>query len=55
MMVREIWKEVDRRDQRHRGCCINGLRKKVEIPGTRPLIHTVRALGMRSGRQNRGR
>lgn len=44
MMARDIWKEsavVTNAIE----VCINGLRKKVEIPGTEPLIHTIRGVG----------
>ena len=44
MMAREIWKESTVVTNAIE-VCINGLRKKVEIPGTRPLIHTVRGVG----------
>lgn len=44
MMARDIWKEPTVVTNAIE-VCINGLRKKVEIPGTEPLIHTVRGVG----------
>lgn len=45
MIGREVWKEPDGVWTNVIEVCINALRKKVEQPGQRQLIHTVRGVG----------
>lgn len=45
MIGREVWKEPDGVWTNVIDVCINSLRKKVEQPGQRQLIHTVRGVG----------
>ncbi|MBA3624142.1 MAG: winged helix-turn-helix transcriptional regulator, partial [Methylibium sp.] len=44
---REVWKEVKRATPMDNviDVHIGRLRKKIDQPGTRPLIHTVRGVG----------
>ena len=46
-LAREIWKEVNRATPLDNviDVHIGRLRKKIDLPGTRPLIHTVRGVG----------
>jgi DNA-binding response OmpR family regulator len=45
MLARDVWKEPDGLMTNVIDVCVNGLRKKVESPGQRQLIHTVRGVG----------
>lgn len=45
MIGREVWKEPDGMWTNVIEVCVNSLRKKVEQPGERQLIHTVRGVG----------
>lgn len=45
MLGREIWKEPDGVLTNVIDVCVNALRKKVEQPGQRQLIHTIRGVG----------
>ena len=45
MIARDVWKEPLGVMTNVIEVCMNGLRKKVEMPGTRPLIRTVRGVG----------
>lgn len=45
MIGREVWKEADGTWTNVIEVCINALRKKVEQPGQRQLIHTIRGVG----------
>jgi two-component system, OmpR family, copper resistance phosphate regulon response regulator CusR len=45
MLSREVWKEPTGAMTNVIDVYINGLRKKVERPGSTPLIHTVRGVG----------
>jgi DNA-binding response OmpR family regulator len=45
MLGREVWKEPDHALTNVIDVYINQLRRKVEMPGRRPLIHTLRGLG----------
>jgi DNA-binding response OmpR family regulator len=45
MLAREVWKEPYGLMTNVIEVCINSLRKKIDLPGTRPLIHTVRGVG----------
>ncbi len=45
MIARDVWKETTGAMTRIIDVYINALRKKVEHPGRRPLIHTVRGIG----------
>lgn len=45
MLGREVWKEPDGMWTNVIEVCINALRKKVEKPGQRQLIHTLRGVG----------
>jgi DNA-binding response OmpR family regulator len=45
MLARDVWKEPDGLMTNVIEVCINSLRKKVESPGHRQLIHTVRGVG----------
>lgn len=45
MIARDVWKESTGAMTRIIDVYINALRKKVEQPGRRPLIHTVRGIG----------
>ena len=45
MLGREVWKEPDGVLTNVIDVCVNALRKKVERPGQRQLIHTVRGVG----------
>ncbi len=45
MIGREVWKESDGVWTNVIEVCINALRKKVEQPGQRQLIHTIRGVG----------
>jgi DNA-binding response OmpR family regulator len=45
MLARDVWKEPQGLLTNAIEVCINGLRRKVELPGTRPLILTVRGVG----------
>jgi DNA-binding response OmpR family regulator len=45
MLARDVWKEPQGLLTNAIDVCVNGLRKKVELPGTRPLILTVRGVG----------
>ena len=45
MLARDVWKEPQGLLTNAIEVCVNGLRKKVELPGTRPLILTVRGVG----------
>jgi two-component system, OmpR family, copper resistance phosphate regulon response regulator CusR len=45
MIAADVWKETTGALTRVVDFYINALRKKVELPGRRPLIHTVRRMG----------
>ncbi|HQX50261.1 MAG TPA: response regulator transcription factor [Planctomycetaceae bacterium] len=45
MLARDVWKEPHGLLTNAIEVCVNGLRKKVELPGSRPLIVTVRGVG----------
>jgi DNA-binding response OmpR family regulator len=45
MLGRDVWKEENFALTNVIDVCITYLRRKVELPGTRPLIHTLRGLG----------
>jgi DNA-binding response OmpR family regulator len=45
MIARDVWKETTGAMTRIIDVYINALRKKVEHPGRRTLIHTVRGIG----------
>lgn len=45
MLGREVWKEPDGVLTNVIEVCVNALRKKIEQPGQRQLIHTVRGVG----------
>jgi len=45
MLARDVWKEPQGLLTNAIEVCVNGLRKKVELPGARPLIVTVRGVG----------
>ncbi len=45
MLTRDVWKEPQGLLTNVIDVCVNSLRKKVEVPGTRPLIETVRGVG----------
>ncbi|HEY4258774.1 MAG TPA: response regulator transcription factor, partial [Schlesneria sp.] len=45
MIGREVWKSPDGVFTNVIDVCINSLRKKIERPGQRQLIHTVRGVG----------
>jgi two-component system copper resistance phosphate regulon response regulator CusR len=45
MIGREVWKEPDGVWTNVIEVCINALRKKIEQPGQKQLIHTVRGVG----------
>src|SRR5947209_11189813 len=45
MIARDVWKETSGTLTNSIDVYINSLRKKVEQPGTRQLIHTVRGVG----------
>lgn len=45
MIARDVWKETTGAMTRVIDVYINGLRKKVELPGHRVLIHTARGIG----------
>lgn len=45
MIARDVWKEPLGVMTNVIEVCVNGLRKKIELPGTRPLIRTVRGVG----------
>jgi two-component system copper resistance phosphate regulon response regulator CusR len=45
MLGRDVWQEPDGVLTNVIDVCVNSLRKKVELPGQRQLIHTVRGVG----------
>jgi two-component system copper resistance phosphate regulon response regulator CusR len=45
MLAREVWKEPGGMTTNVIEVCVNALRKKVERPGLRQLVHTVRGVG----------
>lgn len=45
MLARDVWKEPGGLLTNVIEVCVNGLRKKVEAPGQRQLVHTVRGVG----------
>ncbi len=45
MLARDVWKESGGLTTNVIEVCINALRKKIERPGLRPLVHTVRGVG----------
>jgi len=45
MLTRDVWKETQGPLTNVIEVCVNSLRKKVELPGMRPLILTVRGVG----------
>ena len=45
MLARDVWKEPLGVMTNVIEVCVNGLRKKIEVPGARPLIRTVRGVG----------
>jgi DNA-binding response OmpR family regulator len=45
MIGREVWKEPDGVWTNVIDVCINALRRKIEGPGRRHLIHTLRGVG----------
>ena len=47
MLGRDVWKEPDHTLTNVIDVYVNQLRRKLERPGQRPLIQTVRGLGYR--------
>lgn len=45
MLTRDVWKEAEGALTNVIEVYINALRKKIELPGERPLIHTIRGIG----------
>ena len=45
MLARDVWKEPSGLTTNVIEVCVNALRKKVERPGLRQLVHTVRGVG----------
>ncbi len=45
MLGRDVWKESDFALTNVIDVCVNSLRKKIELPGQPPLIHTLRGQG----------
>jgi DNA-binding response OmpR family regulator len=45
MMGRDVWREPEGVLTNVIEVCVNALRKKIELPGQRQLIHTVRGVG----------
>ena len=45
MLAREVWKEPDGLVTNIIEVCVNALRKKIERPDRRQLVHTVRGVG----------
>ncbi|MEX0792113.1 MAG: response regulator transcription factor, partial [Pirellulaceae bacterium] len=45
MLARDVWKDPLGLLTNVIDVCINSLRKKLDLPGTEPLIHTVRGVG----------
>ena len=45
MLARDVWKEPDGLMTNVIEVCVNALRKKIERPGRRQLLHTVRGVG----------
>jgi DNA-binding response OmpR family regulator len=45
MLARDVWKEPSGLSTNVIEVCVNALRKKVERPGLRQLVHTVRGVG----------
>jgi DNA-binding response OmpR family regulator len=45
MLTRDVWKEPGGVLTNVIDVCVNSLRKKVELLGTKPLILTVRGVG----------
>lgn len=45
MIAREVWRDPTGIITNVIEVCVNSLRKKIELPGTRPLIRTVRGVG----------
>lgn len=45
MLARDVWKEPEGLWTNVIEVCVNSLRKKVERPGQRQLVHTVRGVG----------
>lgn len=45
MLARDVWREPSGVLTNAIEVCLNGLRKKIEVEGTRPLIVTVRGVG----------
>jgi DNA-binding response OmpR family regulator len=45
MLTRDVWKELQGLLTNVIDVCVNSLRKKIELPGTRPLILTIRGVG----------
>ena len=45
MLARDVWKESGGLTTNVIEVCVNALRKKVERPGLRQLVHTVRGVG----------
>ncbi len=45
MLARDVWKEPDGLMTNVIEVCVNALRKKIERPGHRQLLHTVRGVG----------
>jgi DNA-binding response OmpR family regulator len=45
MLARDVWKEPGGLTTNVIEVCVNALRKKVERPGLRQLVHTVRGVG----------
>jgi DNA-binding response OmpR family regulator len=45
MLERDVWKEPHGVLTNVIEVCVNALRKKIELPGTRPLVRTIRGVG----------
>ena len=45
MLARDVWKEPSGLTTNVIEVCVNALRKKIERPGLRQLVHTVRGVG----------
>lgn len=45
MLARDVWKEPDGLMTNVIEVCVNALRKKIELPDQRQLLHTIRGVG----------
>jgi DNA-binding response OmpR family regulator len=45
MLARDVWKEPHGVMTNVIDVCVNSLRKKIELPGTQPLVVTIRGIG----------